>query len=110
MSDGACCYCLVSACGRRTYVGKTTDFRRRLRQHNGEIVGGARTTRRSRPWRPVWRVCGFRSDTDALRFEWRMHHPPVRRRGVAGRAKCLDDVLALRQFAAMSYLHVQKYE
>jgi len=43
-------YVLVSAAGR-TYVGVATDVARRLRQHNGELVGGARATRAGRPWR-----------------------------------------------------------
>lgn len=42
-------YVLVSRRGR-TYVGITTDVARRLRQHNGELVGGARATRAHRPW------------------------------------------------------------
>lgn len=33
-----------------TYVGITTDLARRLRAHNGELKGGARFTRRGRPW------------------------------------------------------------
>jgi predicted GIY-YIG superfamily endonuclease len=32
------------------YVGCTTDYHRRLRQHNGEIAGGAKSTRSGRPW------------------------------------------------------------
>lgn len=32
------------------YVGSTTHPPRRLRQHNGEIVGGARYTSKHRPW------------------------------------------------------------
>ena len=32
------------------YVGCTTDIQRRVRQHNGEIPGGAKFTRGSRPW------------------------------------------------------------
>ncbi len=44
-------YVLLSADGRRTYVGITTDVDRRLRQHNGELTGGAKSTRAGRPWR-----------------------------------------------------------
>lgn len=49
-------YVLVSRAGR-TYVGIATDVARRLRQHNGELVGGARSTRPGRPWR-VAQVAG----------------------------------------------------
>ena len=37
------------AAAKRTYVGITTDLRRRLDQHNGERRGGARSTRAGRP-------------------------------------------------------------
>jgi predicted GIY-YIG superfamily endonuclease len=43
-------YVLVSTTIRRTYVGVTTDVARRARQHNGELSGGARSTRAGRPW------------------------------------------------------------
>jgi putative endonuclease len=33
-----------------TYVGIAVDVARRLRQHDGELVGGARSTRAGRPW------------------------------------------------------------
>ena len=36
------------------YCGVTTDPKRRLRQHNGELVGGARYTRARRPVSLVW--------------------------------------------------------
>lgn len=35
----------------RTYVGIAVDVARRARQHNGELPGGARSTRAGRPWR-----------------------------------------------------------
>jgi putative endonuclease len=34
----------------RTYVGVAVDVERRARQHNGELAGGARSTRAGRPW------------------------------------------------------------
>ena len=43
-------YVLLSACESRTYVGISTDPRRRLDEHNGEAPGGAKSTRGGRPW------------------------------------------------------------
>lgn len=43
-------YVLIAGARARTYVGVTTDVDRRLRQHNGELRGGARSTRAGRPW------------------------------------------------------------
>jgi predicted GIY-YIG superfamily endonuclease len=65
------CYCLVNTDpGRqRTYVGATTDPARRLRQHNGELVGGARATQ-GKAWRRCLLVGGFGGEREALRFEW----------------------------------------
>jgi predicted GIY-YIG superfamily endonuclease len=64
------CYMLVSTDGKRTYVGATVDPTRRLRQHNGELVGGARATK-GRQWTRRFLVGGFEDERDALRFEWR---------------------------------------
>ncbi len=44
---------LWSGALERSYVGIAVDVARRLRQHGGELVGGARTTRAGRPWRLV---------------------------------------------------------
>ena len=46
------CYILKS--GNRTYNGSTNNMRRRLRQHNGEIKGGAKYTRGRRPCRIIY--------------------------------------------------------
>jgi predicted GIY-YIG superfamily endonuclease len=60
-------YVLVSS--SRTYVGVTTDVRRRVVQHNGDLPGGARSTRAGRPWR-VARTWGpFATRGEALRVE-----------------------------------------
>jgi putative endonuclease len=44
------------------YCGVTTDLERRLRQHNGDIVGGARYTQGRRPVALLWSArCESRS-------------------------------------------------
>lgn len=43
-------YVLWSPHLERSYVGIALDPRRRLRQHNGDIQGGAKSTRAGRPW------------------------------------------------------------
>ena len=43
-------YVLHSLRKKRTYVGIAVDLPRRLRQHNGEATGGAKSTRAGRPW------------------------------------------------------------
>lgn len=55
-------YVLLSSGGsreraRRSYVGISLDPARRLLQHNGELPGGAKSTRGGRPWR-IGRVLG----------------------------------------------------
>ena len=73
-----CVYLLQSTVrARRTYVGCTTcTVRRRLRQHNGELSGGAKQTETARPWTVRIIVTGFRSRQEALQFEfaWRRVH------------------------------------
>lgn len=82
------CYILASCATRKngkpcnaTYNGKTNDPTRRLRQHNGEIVGGAKATHNSqrRPWRIICLIQGFLDERDALRCEWRIKHPTGKR-------------------------------
>ena len=58
-----------------TYVGATVDLNRRLRQHNGEIKGGAHATtskvKKGKTWKRVCHVLGFPDWTATLQFEWR---------------------------------------
>ncbi|XP_010558908.1 PREDICTED: structure-specific endonuclease subunit slx1-like [Tarenaya hassleriana] len=53
----------------KTYVGVTTDFSRRLKQHNGEIRGGAKASCAGRPWLCACIVHGFNGQSEASSFE-----------------------------------------
>lgn len=81
--------------GERTYVGATKCLPRRLRQHNGEIGGGARQTSRTGPWVVACTVTGFRTFGEALKFEhaWRREGRRCgggRRGGIETRRAALD--------------------
>ena len=58
-----------------TYIGATVDLNRRLRQHNGEIKGGAKRTTskvsKNNTWTRVCYVSQFPDWTATLQFEWR---------------------------------------
>jgi predicted GIY-YIG superfamily endonuclease len=63
-------YLLVNSKDRRTYIGATTSPERRIRQHNREIVGGARSTFRNAPyWKIACYVSGFTGRQEAYRWE-----------------------------------------
>ena len=78
----------------RVYAGKTCALPRRLKQHNGELSGGARYTRGRGPWRPVATVTGFETDIQALQAEWRLRKALRKARSpCAAIAKACRDLL-----------------
>ncbi len=96
------CYFLYTECNQ-TYIGATTDPDRRLRQHNKEISGGAKTTSIKVNMGEIWvRHCyvkGFPDWQSCLQFEWRWKQltrklskiiEPIKRRMIA-----LDELLHL---------------
>lgn len=68
------CYIIRSQVDKYTYIGYTSNFQRRLRQHNREIVGGAKHTEKHYPFEVVCLVRGFATKHDALSFEWYLQH------------------------------------
>ena len=55
-----------------SYVGMTNDFFKRFRQHNGELVGGAKYTKKKQSWYPICIIDGFKDKKSACQCEWRL--------------------------------------
>ena len=101
------CYILQNNDNQRTYNGYTIDNAKRLRQHNGEIVGGAKSTKCSKTWYHTAIVSGFPDKRNALQCEWRIRKPFNKRRtreycGPEGRIKGLNHVLHLDKWTSNS--------
>lgn len=91
----------------RFYFGYTVDIDRRIRQHNGEIKGGAKRTRKGRPWKVVCYISGFPDQTTALQFEWRLHHPLTKKKSKKGVERALDiitEVISMDQWTSNSIM------
>jgi len=74
-------YILASLDWKHTYVGYTVDFKRRLRQHNREIKGGAKATA-GRKWQMILQITGLPDKHHALSLEWHLKHYKIRRADV----------------------------
>ena len=108
-SAGSCCYLcyllLSSTSKQRTYVGVTNDIQRRLRQHNGELVGGAKATRNGRPWNVWLTVEGFPTQKSTLQFEYMWKHmPPKQSHGKKSRLSKLAALLNKEQWTKQAPL------
>ncbi len=97
-------YVLTSPRSTIPYIGKSNNLERRLRQHNGELVGGARRTRKNAGcWVRELHISGFPDERAALQFEWRFQRE--RKNGPTGKKvspldkaiRALRIVLTLRQ-------------
>jgi hypothetical protein len=78
----------------RTYCGYSNNFARRIRAHNAEVSGGAKYTRKGKPWAPLFVVSGFCDKVQGLCFEWAIKHA---RKGFgrSGRIRALNHVINL---------------
>jgi predicted GIY-YIG superfamily endonuclease len=117
MSQQNYCYILYNKDNRCTYNGYTTNLQRRIRQHNKELVGGARaTTRLCKPGFSGWEYLAHVTSDDprfdkkkALSLEWHIKYPtnkrprPTEFQGASGRLKGLDLALANPKFAGIDF-------
>jgi predicted GIY-YIG superfamily endonuclease len=86
-----------------TYIGKTNNPQKRLRQHNCEIKGGAKYTKKIKPCEIYCLISGFESNVEALQAEWRLKHPTgTKYSGEDGRIKNLINVLNDNKFTKKS--------
>lgn len=90
------CYALTDSTQRRSYTGQTNRWPIRIRQHNGELAGGARYTHRSTKWKPLFHIHGFATLRSVLQIEYAMkkRRAPGSRSGPAGRIRQLEHILS----------------
>ena len=94
--------------GNYTYAGVSPDPIRRLRQHNSEISGGAKstTTRGSiGGWEHVCLIKGFKNKIQCMQFEWAFKNvPPKTVGGVENRINKLYKLLNYSQWTSKAPL------
>jgi len=91
-SDDSWFVYLVRCSDGSFYAGVTTDLERRVRQHNGEIVGGANYTRARRPVVLAWyEECENRSVAQQREYSVRRLSGREKRRLAAKAAVVKDD-------------------
>lgn len=85
-----------------TYAGVSPDPIRRLRQHNGEIKGGAKyTTSKGPGWKHICLVKGFQDKIQSMQFEWAVKHAPPRNAGgIINRTQKLFSICAKERWTS----------
>ena len=84
-----------------TYIGASNDPFQRLKRHNGELSGGAKSTKGKGKWEIFLLLSGFKSYSEAMSCEWRLKHPLGKNRrmakytGVDGKIESLGHITAL---------------
>ena len=87
--------------GKYSYVGMTNDFLKRWRQHNQEIKGGAKYTKKSNNWYPICIIDGFDTMVEALQCEWAVKHSK-KFKGPIGRIQHLSNLLEKETWTSKS--------
>ena len=118
MSKVNFCYILFNNVNQKTYVGYTNNPSRRLRQHNGELSGRARYTKKVRETAPLvlkWEFLALITSSNddfnknkALSLEWHIKHPNGRKQskmcyGPKERLIALCQVLTKDKFSCLNF-------
>lgn len=93
-------YCYIITNGNLTYNGYTVDLKKRLRQHNGELVGGAKSTANKGTWKYLLVMTSeiWNTISDAMKCEWLIRYPtrkkprPSKYKGIIGRINSLSEI------------------
>ena len=92
------CYLIANPTFTRTYAGSTNNLTRRLRQHDGELVGGAKATRGFAPCQLWCVIRGFGTNKRAaLQVEWRLKSHGRQRRRFGSRSPLVRRQVLLAQ-------------
>ncbi len=100
-------YLVENIYNKRTYAGVSPTPERRLRQHNGELAGGAKYTTSHDPggWRHICLVTGFQNKIQSMQFEWAVKHAAPRNLGgKAARLKKLTAVMEKERWTSKAPL------
>lgn len=108
------CYILFNDVNKKTYVGYTTNLQKRIRQHNGDLKGGAKYTLAQITQHDiVWSYlitlsCKTWDKSKALSFEWHVKHakdPSLKRLpgGPFKKLHALYVVLNMESFKGFQY-------
>jgi len=84
-----------------TYIGASNDPFQRLRRHNGELSGGAKSTKGKGKWEIYLLLAGFKNYSEAMTCEWRLKHPIGKNHriakysGIQGKVESLNHIVTL---------------
>jgi hypothetical protein len=103
-------YLLINNKNRCTYIGCTNNLTRRLRQHNGELVGGAKYTRMKKQ-DGEWSYYGYINNLDkhlALSIEKKIQKRTKKTQGdnpLCKRLNCINKLLEEYENIIFNPLH-----
>jgi predicted GIY-YIG superfamily endonuclease len=90
-------YLLINTHNKCTYVGITNNLQRRIRQHNGDLVGGAKYTKMKKA-EGIWEIFGTITNltkSQALSLEKKIHIRTKKTKGSTPLDKRLNCIAGL---------------